>query len=630
MRRRFQSTGRAEPTVTGKARTRKSVYQRLKRGLAKALGFGDDLELHPPALNTTGSFQTAQREESNAVVQSPLPQAGDKRSDFDERWNGVSNSKSKDIGRRTGGAIGFGLGAIVLLPFGPIGMCVCALIGLGLGILFGFIYDLQHMRKSESLAGRELKRLTSLVRFASDQISKRLFIHSSLTDVEYCLDILENVILEFRPFIQVAHISPTAQKKIRLLHSFLTQRAVLQCLWMYVNGFLSKWATSMTVMEFVETCRNVLQTLVDSEAKLGIHKPEERLEVILKVEEFLDQPVVRLFLDSQSRGVDTSRLGNLELLLARDLRHHVVSSGIQIPSAARRQGSGESTDNPFLDSIEIPEGSQPVRPFFRSFKDFMDFDLDLKHQLPITGHEAKFLYEKEAEALTGPGWELTVNRSNIKVLRFTFHSDASSGGGSIPPVLVRAYVRIPNTGIANVYYHIVDPDSRPRWDQNFDKFSLIPHAQQDECEILYCTINSPFGVTPRDFLQYRKSIIESDLVTIIMRSAVHSDKPPLPGFIRAESLISGYVIRQNGPDCDLFLMSQTDIKGLIPKWMVNMVAAKAPAQWIDNLVKSCQQIAQTRFGGDERTMNEFFDSYMEQRRRTIERFSSMSSSDVNV
>ena len=622
--------GRSEPT------SRRSLYQRIKRGLAKALGLGDDLEPRETGFNNS-SFITARidgegRHEAERLQPSPVI-----HNELDEHWSDVLRSRSKDLGRRTGGAIGFGLGAIVLLPFGPIGMCVCAIAGLILGILFGFIYDLQHKRITESQAERELKRLTYLVRFATDQIGKRLFILESSPDMEYCLYLLELVILEFKPFVQVAHMSPTALKKLRLFHSFLAQRTVLQCLWLYVNGFLSKWATSLTVMEFVETCRDVLQTLVDLEAKLGLDKPRLRLEVIVKVEEFLSQPLVRLFLDSQDRGVDTGPLGNLEALLARDLRHHMVTSGIEIlATPVYRDEVAE-----FLDSFELPETTTPTayqspihrgKPFFRSFKDFMDFDLDLKHRMPITAHEAAFLYEKEAEPLNGPGWELTVNRNNIKVLRFTFSGDSTTNG-SIPPVLVRAYAQIPNISMGNVFYHIIDPDLRPKWDQNFDKFSLIPHSRQDECEILYCTINSPFGVTPRDFLQYRKSIVDPGVVTIIMRSAVHSDKPPISGFIRAESLISGYVIRQNGSNCELFLMSQTDIKGLIPKWMVNMVAAKAPAQWVDNLVKSCNRLKDTQFRGDEKKMNDFFDSFMEQRRRSsidIARLNSNNSSSFNV
>jgi hypothetical protein len=40
----------------------------------------------------------------------------------------------------------------------------------------------------------------------------------------------------------------------------------------------------------------------------------------------------------------------------------------------------------------------------------------------------------------------------------------------------------------------------------------------------------------------------------------------------------------------LSIIAQTDIKGSIPKWLVNTVAQKAPKEWVSNLVKGCQLI----------------------------------------
>jgi hypothetical protein len=489
------------------------------------------------------------------------------------------------------------------------------------GFLFGFLYDMNKVRLQESVAEKELSRMTYLVRFAADQISRRLFTHASQADNEYCLDLLETVVLEFKPFVEVAHLSPVVRKKLALFHSFLRRQAVLQCLWIYVNGFLGKWASSLTAIEFVQTCRDILSTLVETERKLGLTDPHDRLEVIIRVEEFLSQPVIRQFLELHSRQSFASSVANMEALLARDLRHHLSAESLdglggqihRSPSSVYHMARGspsptamDAFQDVFHDTLEFetPAGqASPVRRakgFFRSFKDFMDFDLELKHRIPVTAAEAQFLYDKESEALDAPGWELTVNRGSIKVLRF-LATDAGPRMSS-PPVLVRAYATIKNVSIENVFYHIVDPTMRPSWDTNFSSFSLLP-AQ--EGEVLYCTLNAPFGVTPRDFLQYRRCIVEDGVVTIIMRSATHVQKPPAPGFIRAETYISGYVMRQSGEDTQLFLMTQTDIKGLIPKWIVNSMAAKAPAQWIENLERSCRGLCKRRFSSDSAAMAEF-------------------------
>jgi hypothetical protein len=57
-------------------------------------------------------------------------------------------------------------------------------------------------------------------------------------------------------------------------------------------------------------------------------------------------------------------------------------------------------------------------------------------------------------------------------------------------------------------------------------------------------------------------------------------------------------------------MSQTDIKGLIPKWIVNMVAAKAPAQWVESLTISCDQSLAKQFSNNSDSMNDFLAKFL--------------------
>lgn len=62
--------------------------------------------------------------------------------------------------------------------------------------------------------------------------------------------------------------------------------------------------------------------------------------------------------------------------------------------------------------------------------------------------------------------------------------------------------------------------------------------------------------------------------------------------VRAETIISGYVIEQiqnDPPVTSLTIISQNDIKGLIPKYLVNMASGKAPKQWVSNLITGCEK-----------------------------------------
>jgi len=43
----------------------------------------------------------------------------------------------------------------------------------------------------------------------------------------------------------------------------------------------------------------------------------------------------------------------------------------------------------------------------------------------------------------------------------------------------------------------------------------------------------------------------------------------------------------------LIIINQTDIKGLVPTWIVNMVASKAPITWISKLEKEIEKILKT-------------------------------------
>lgn len=60
--------------------------------------------------------------------------------------------------------------------------------------------------------------------------------------------------------------------------------------------------------------------------------------------------------------------------------------------------------------------------------------------------------------------------------------------------------------------------------------------------------------------------------------------PEKKGYIRATSYISGYVLRRlEGGHTELNIVAQTDVKGIIPKSIVNFTAARAPSGWIENL-----------------------------------------------
>ena len=61
--------------------------------------------------------------------------------------------------------------------------------------------------------------------------------------------------------------------------------------------------------------------------------------------------------------------------------------------------------------------------------------------------------------------------------------------------------------------------------------------------------------------------------------------------MRAFTFVSGYYLEKISDNTTkICTVSQTDIGGNIPKVIINAVAAKAPKDWILNLIKGCKSL----------------------------------------
>ncbi|OEH74228.1 phosphatidylcholine transfer [Cyclospora cayetanensis] len=243
----------------------------------------------------------------------------------------------------------------------------------------------------------------------------------------------------------------------------------------------------------------------------------------------------------------------------------------------------------------------PAR-LFKSYEDLVNFDTRLKHQTPIGSYEMQFLEEKEPHDSSDPMWELTVDQATIKV--YKYNSPDS------PVVLVKAYATLEGIPVkvelTHTYIHVIPTVYRVGWralrlaiypldvgwDTTFGDYRVV-EQDVDGCEMIYCLMKAPFPVSNRDFLQWRRTEEdpEAKVTKMLMRSADHPSVPEKSGVVRAETLISGYIMAAQPNDASsstLFILAQTDVKGLIPKWVVNTTAARAPVGWVDSLKKACK------------------------------------------
>ena len=107
-------------------------------------------------------------------------------------------------------------------------------------------------------------------------------------------------------------------------------------------------------------------------------------------------------------------------------------------------------------------------------------------------------------------------------------------------------------------------------------------------------------VQDRDFVQQRKiwkDLPDEKSALIHFKSVEHPNAPVNPKTIRATTIISGYFITSvsdNPNKTMIYIISQTDIKGSIPKWIVNSVSQRAPGDWIKNLIKGCNIVSRLK------------------------------------
>ena len=146
-----------------------------------------------------------------------------------------------------------------------------------------------------------------------------------------------------------------------------------------------------------------------------------------------------------------------------------------------------------------------------------------------------------------------------------------------------------------IFEVIANPDIRRLWDKAICNFEILEDIPSEGRSLLYYMVKTPIGVSNRDFLQQRK--VKKDFpspgtITMHFKSVVDDARcPEKPKTIRAETIISGYIIAPQGcgGGTELTVVSQNDIKGVIPLTLVNTGASKAPRQWVGNMLNACQE-----------------------------------------
>lgn len=278
--------------------------------------------------------------------------------------------------------------------------------------------------------------------------------------------------------------------------------------------------------------------------------------------QFLNKPV-----EENKEGLNTSGedLANLKKVGSMaNLVEEVKEVRISIDSNAKQSSAGESKRR-----------SQVARKGSR--------------KLPkrLVDPEVKKLLDIIKEPTSGQGWTLAVNEKNV-----TFYKKMSCNS---PLVLVKGMAVVEGVPLEVMWKSISDITLRARWEPIFSAFEHVA-SNPDGSEVIYCVMKTPFPVTNRDFVHRQTLLLDypaKGQAVIHFMSVEHASKPAKGSPVRAQTVISGYLIKEMSKfplRCSIHIVTQVDMKGSIPKTLINAFAAGGSRGWVEKYKKGCAEI----------------------------------------
>ena len=134
------------------------------------------------------------------------------------------------------------------------------------------------------------------------------------------------------------------------------------------------------------------------------------------------------------------------------------------------------------------------------------------------------------------------------------------------------------------YRMLNDFEIREKWDDIMCNFQVL-RKTNEFIDHIYMMILAPWPVTDRDFVQKRtkaKNYKGYDYVMHFVSDDIQ-EMPQRKNFVRAMTHISGYLFKQSPDDPEstiMTLIAQTDIRGMVPKSLVNYNAQRMPKKWV--------------------------------------------------
>ena len=190
-------------------------------------------------------------------------------------------------------------------------------------------------------------------------------------------------------------------------------------------------------------------------------------------------------------------------------------------------------------------------------------------------------FVKKAKGMEG--WTMQYDSPTCKVWD-------QSGDSSINLVRMEAVLeKVPPLLLYDVLH---DADYRKTWDDRMVEGFNIEQID-DFNDVGYYSAAAPMGVSNRDWVNQRSWRVKGnpdspDMCIIFNHSVTHPKQPEKKGFVRDNSLLTGYVIESRpAGGCVLTYLTQNDPKGWIPSWLVNQATKKFAPAIVEKMAKAC-------------------------------------------
>ncbi|XP_047441040.1 START domain-containing protein 10 [Mugil cephalus] len=169
------------------------------------------------------------------------------------------------------------------------------------------------------------------------------------------------------------------------------------------------------------------------------------------------------------------------------------------------------------------------------------------------------------QCLSPDGWTSRYNKGGV-----TVWCQEGDEGHTVQKIKMRTVCK--DVAAETLYDVLHDTSYRRKWDTNmidtYDIGRLTVNA-----DVGYYSWKCPSPLKNRDFVTMRSWLPLGNDFLIINYSVKHPQHPPRKDFVRAVSLLTGYLIQSNGDTSStLYYLTQVDPRGSLPKWVVNRVS----------------------------------------------------------